>query len=88
MLNGFRKLRAQYRCHFATALFAGFVLLATELTLTANPPKTDACHTACEVQFNAAYQACIYYVNRTLTWGECHKQAMDQHHACKTACPR
>ena len=88
MLNGFHKLPAQYRRHIAAALFAVLLLLATTLTLTANPPKTDACHTACEVQFNAAYQACIFYVNRTLTWGECHQQAMDQYHACKTACPR
>ena len=88
MMNGRSKFRAQYRCHFATALLAVLLLLATTLTMTANPPKTDACHTACEVQFNAAYQACIYYENRTLTWGECHNQAMDQYHACKTACPR
>ena len=88
MPNDFHKLPGQYRRHFVAALFAGFLLLATTLTLTANPPKYDACHTACEVQFNAAYQACIFFVDRTLTWGECHRQAMDQYRACKAACPR
>ena len=56
------------------------------LALANDPPGFSPCEESCKAVYDADIQACIYFVDPTLTWGECKRLAMSKYRDCKQAC--
>ena len=71
-----------------TEILAVFWLAAclAGLALANDPQGTSPCQEGCKAVYEADIQACIYFVDPTLTWGECKRQAMSKYQDCKKAC--
>jgi hypothetical protein len=82
-----RKMRGK-TVKYAACVMAALLLciVGAGLTLAVAAPRSTACLDACKAQYDQDIQACIYYVDPTLTWGVCKQAATDKYRACKSYC--
>jgi hypothetical protein len=79
------EMNSRLRNKMIAGLGIGLLFLIVGLALVA-APRNSTCLSACKAQYDQDIQACIYYVNPTLTWGQCKTIAADRYRTCTSYC--